>query len=94
LDEFRHDLKNSIGKIEDQLREKVDRMNLDEFGRKFDHKLVNEVSKKIDKNDLKRNNNALSKKVYTNQERLITLKTKLVKLWLTHLLIYKWKKLL
>jgi hypothetical protein len=63
LEEFRGDLKNSIGKIEDQLREKVDRMNLDEFGRKFDHKLVNEISKKIDKTDLKKNNTYFNKKV-------------------------------
>lgn len=38
-------------------------MNLDEFGRKFDHKLVNEISKKIDKTDLKKNNTYLNKKV-------------------------------
>jgi hypothetical protein len=63
LEEFRGDLKNSISKIEDQLREKVDRMNLDEFGRKFDHKLVNEISKKIDKTDLKKNNTYFNKKV-------------------------------
>ena len=56
-------MKNSIGKVEDQLREKVDRMNLDEFGRRFDNKLVNEISKKMDKNDLKKNNTYLNKKV-------------------------------
>ena len=78
LEEFRGDLKNSIGKIEDQLREKVDRMNLDEFGRRFDNKLSNEISKKIDKTDLKKNNNILSKKVklLINFFRSIILKIK------------------
>jgi len=72
-------LKNSIGKVEDQLREKVDRMNLDEFGRRFDNKLVNEISKKMDKNDLKKNNTYLNKKVYFNIIKIDHLENKISK---------------
>ena len=63
LDEFRGDLKISIGSIEDQLREKVDRFNLDEFGKRMDSKFNSEISKKIDKHELKKNNLLLNKKV-------------------------------
>ena len=65
LDEFRGDLKVSIGSIEEQLREKVDRFNLDEFGKRMDTKFNTEISKKIDKFDLKKNNVLLNKKVIT-----------------------------
>ncbi len=63
LGDFKIDLKNSIGKIEDQLREKVDLFSLDEFGRKVDFKLNNEINKKLDRQDLKKNNNLINKKI-------------------------------
>jgi hypothetical protein len=56
-------LKNSIGKIDEQLQNKVDHILLDDFGKKLDYKLANEISKKIDKHDLKKNNTYISKKV-------------------------------
>ena len=56
-------MKVSINKVEEQLREKVVKFNLDEFGRKMDTKFNGEISKKIDRSDMKRNNSFLSKKV-------------------------------
>lgn len=69
LEEFRSDLKTSIGKIDEQLQSKVDHILLDDFGKKIDNKLANEISKKIDKNDLKKNNTYLTKKVYLSYSR-------------------------
>jgi hypothetical protein len=63
LGDFKFDLKNSITKIEDQLREKVDLFSLDEFGKKVDNKLNNEFNKKLDKQDLMKNNNIINKKI-------------------------------
>lgn len=63
LEEFKNDLRNSIGKIDQQLQNKVDHIILDDFGKKMDYRLQNEMSKKIDKMDLKKNNNLISKKV-------------------------------
>jgi hypothetical protein len=57
-------LKNSIGKIDEQLQNKVDHILLDDFGKRIDNKLSNEINKKIDKHDLKKNNTYISKKVY------------------------------
>jgi len=63
LDEFRNDLRNSIGKIDIQLQSKVDHILLDDFGKKMDTRIQSEISKKIDKTDLKKNNNFITKKV-------------------------------
>lgn len=63
MDEFRVDLRLSILKLDDQLKEKVDKINFDDYGKKIDTKINSEVSKKIDKNELKKNNSMISKKV-------------------------------
>jgi hypothetical protein len=63
LEDFRNDLKISIGKIEGKLREKVDLLSLDEFGKRVDNKLNNEINKKLDKVDMKKNNNFINKKI-------------------------------
>ena len=63
LDNFRSDLKSNLSKIEEQMRDKVTKFNMDELIRKFDQKILNEVSRKLDRTDLKRNNNLINKKV-------------------------------
>jgi DNA repair exonuclease SbcCD ATPase subunit len=70
LENFKLDLKSSINKIEEQLREKVDRFNLDEFGRRIDSKLHNEINKKLDRNDLKRNNHLINRKIDTLENKI------------------------
>ena len=56
-------MKVSIGKIDDKLRDKVDRFKLDDFGKKMNSMINGEIDKKVDRNDLKRNNSYLHKKV-------------------------------
>ncbi len=70
LTEFKGDLKVSITKIEDQLREKVDKFSLEEFGKYVNEKLSSEIGKKLDKNDLKRNNNMINKKIDTLENKI------------------------
>lgn len=70
LEDFKQDLKTSINKIEDQLREKVDRFNLDEFGKKIDSKFVFEINKKLDRNDLKKNTNLINRKIDTLENKI------------------------
>jgi len=70
LTEFKGDLKNSITKIEDQLREKVDKFSLDEFGKYVNEKLSHEMNKKLDRNDLKKNNNLINKKIDTLENKI------------------------
>lgn len=53
----------AILKLDDQLKEKVDKYNFDEYGRKVDYKITNEISKKIDKVELKKNNSMMNKKI-------------------------------
>ena len=64
LDNFKLELKFSISKIEEQMREKVDRFNMEEFSKKLEIKMYNEMSKKLDRLDLKKNNNMINKKVF------------------------------
>jgi len=66
LDDFKISLKGSILRIQEQMREKVDKINMDDFSKKFEQKLINEVSKKLDRNDLKKNTNLINKKVLFN----------------------------
>lgn len=53
-----------IYRIDEQLRDKVDFNNFDEYGKKLDLKISNDLNKKIDKNELKKNNNIINKKVF------------------------------
>lgn len=64
LDDFRLDLKFSISKIEEQMREKVDKFNMEEFTRKFEKRILLEINSKIDRVDLKKNNSLINKKVF------------------------------
>jgi hypothetical protein len=63
LEEFKGDLKLSISKIEDQLKEKVDRFGLAEFGQKINNKFGNDLRGKLDKTDLNRNNHYINRKI-------------------------------
>lgn len=63
MDNFKLDLKSNLSKIEEKVRDKVDKFNIDEILRKFDQKILNEVSRKLELSDLKKNNNVINKKV-------------------------------
>ena len=63
LEEFKSDLRLSISKIEEQLRDKVDKFGLAEFGQKMNSRIGNEMSRKIDKNDMNKNNMYISRKI-------------------------------
>ena len=71
LDNFKIELKFSISRIEEQMREKVDRFNMEEFSKRIEHKMFSEMSKKLDKMDLKKNNTIINKKVCYYLIRLI-----------------------
>jgi hypothetical protein len=66
LDDFKSGLKGNILRIQEQMREKVDKINMEDFSKKFEQRLINEVSKKLDRNDLKKNTNLINKKVLFN----------------------------
>ena len=56
LEEFKSALRLSINKIEEQLRDKVDKFGLVEFGQKMNSRIGNEMSRNINKNDMSKNN--------------------------------------
>jgi len=63
LEDFKSGLKDSIGKIERQLKDKVDKLGLDEFWNKINDQLVSEMREKIDKKELNKNNMLLKRKI-------------------------------
>lgn len=63
FEEFKGDLKLVIVRIDQQLKEKVDFDNIGEFERKLDQKISGNLNKKLDKMELKKNNNMINKKV-------------------------------
>ena len=63
LEEFKSGLKISITRIENQLRDKVDKLGLDEFWNKINEQLVLEMKEKIDKREMNKNNMYLKRKI-------------------------------
>ena len=63
LEDFKVGLKSSISKIEDQLRDKVDKLGLDQFWNKINEYLIEEMKQKIDKKEMNKNNLYLKKKI-------------------------------
>ena len=73
FEEFKQDMKTMIYRIDEQLRDKVDFNNFDEYGRKLDQKLPNDLNRRIDKVELKKNNNIINKKIIVLINLLIIL---------------------
>ena len=63
LEDFKSGLKDSINRIETQLKEKVDKLGLDEFWNKINDQLVSEIREKIDKKEMNKNNQYIKRKI-------------------------------
>ena len=63
LEEFKYGLKDSITRIENQLKDKVDKLGLDEFWKKINEQVIAEMKDKIDKKELNKNNMYLNRKI-------------------------------
>ena len=63
LEDFKTGLKTSINKIEAQLKDKVDKLGLDQFWNKINEQLIEGMKNKIDKKEMNKNNIYLKKKI-------------------------------
>ena len=63
FDDFKSGLKESISRIENQLRDKVDKLGLDQFWNKINEQLLSEMKEKIDKKEMNKNNQYLKRKI-------------------------------
>ena len=70
LEEFKIDLRNSIARIEEQLRNKVDKFGLMEFGQRIDNRFSHEIKSKLDKTDLHKNNHVINKKIDSLENKI------------------------
>ena len=63
LADFKLGLKDSINNIETKLKDKVDKLGLDQFWSKINEQLIEEMNQKIDKKEMNKNNMYLKKKI-------------------------------
>ena len=63
LEDFKSGLKVSISNIEAQLKDKVDKLGLDQFWNKINEQLIEGMKNKIDKKEMNKNNIYLKKKI-------------------------------
>ena len=70
LEDFKTGLKGSINKIEEQLKDKVDKLGLDQFWNKINEQLIEEMKQKIDKKELNKNNIYLKKKIDSLESKI------------------------
>ena len=63
LEDFKSGLKVSISKIETQLKDKVDKLGLDQFWNKINEQLIEGMKNKIDKKEMNKNNIYLKRKI-------------------------------
>ena len=63
LEDFKQGLKESINKIETQLKDKVDKLGLDQFWNKINEQLIEEMKRKIDKKEMNKNNQYFKRKI-------------------------------
>ena len=63
LEDFKSGLKVSISKIEAQLKDKVDKLGLDQFWNKINEQLIEGMKNKIDKKEMNKNNVYLKRKI-------------------------------
>ena len=63
LEDFKSGLKVSISKIEAQLKDKVDKLGLDQFWNKINEQLIEGMKNKIDKKEMNKNNIYLKRKI-------------------------------
>ena len=70
LEEFKNGLKTTLGKIKFELKEKVDKLGLDEFRNQMNNQFLSEIKGKIDKKEMDRNNIIINKKIDTLEGKI------------------------
>ena len=70
VDQFKNKLSSFTYKFEDELRNKIDQIGLYSFEKKINSKLLYELKEKLDKNELKKSNNALNRKIDSLENKI------------------------
>ena len=63
MQQFKTRLESFTTKFEHELKNKIDQINLSDFENKMNNKIHIDLKDKLDKNDLKKNNNVIKKKI-------------------------------
>lgn len=70
IDQFKVKLESFTNRFEHELKNKIDLMGLSSFEHKINNKLYVEMRDKLDKNDLKKNNNTINRKIDSLENKI------------------------
>ena len=70
IDQFKVKLESFTNKFEHELKNKIDLMGLSSFEHKINNKLYVEMRDKLDKTDLKKNNNVINRKIDSLENKI------------------------
>ena len=70
IDQFKVKLESFTNKFEHELKNKIDLMGLSSFEHKINNKLYVEMRDKLDKTDLKKNNNIINRKIDSLENKI------------------------
>ena len=70
IEQFKVKLNSFTDKFENELKNKIDKMGLNVFENKLNHKLSFDLKDKLNKNDLKKNNYMINKKIDTLENKI------------------------
>ena len=70
VEQFKNKLSTFTYKFEDELRNKIDQIGLYTFEKRINTKLLVELKEKLDKNELKKSNNAINRKIDSLESKI------------------------
>ena len=70
VNDFRNRLESFSNRFEDELKNKIDQIGLNTFENKLNSKLHYDLKDKLDKNELKKNNNVIKRKIDTLENKI------------------------
>lgn len=70
VEQFKNKLSSFTYKFEDELKNKIDQIGLYTFEKKINSKILYELKEKLDKNELKKTNNVINKKIDSLENKI------------------------
>ena len=70
IEDFKRKLDSFTSKFEHELKNKIDQMGLSSFEHKINHKFYGDLQGKLDKNELRKNNNVINRKIDSLENKI------------------------
>ena len=70
IEDFKRKLDSFTSRFEHELKNKIDQMGLSSFEHKINHKFYGDLQGKLDKNELRKNNNVINRKIDSLENKI------------------------